>query len=95
MRRDLLLGRWDCPEAGILDRTHLHFYTASSWKKLIEEDGYKIITFESAEGLIPLEHILAKLPVLKLLVKYISNLAICLKPELFASIFIIEAVPRG
>lgn len=95
VRKDLLLRRWHYSEAGILDKTHLHFYTASSWKKLIEDGGYKIITFESAEGFIPLEHIFSKLPIFRLLVTYISNLAVSLRPELFTTIFLIEAVPKS
>lgn len=95
VRKELLFGRWNYTEGGIFDKTHLHFYTASSWKKLIEESGYKIIAFEAAEGLIPFEHIFANIPVLNLFIRYISKLATKLRPELFTSAFIIEAIPKN
>lgn len=31
VRKDLLLGRWNYVDAGILDRSYLRFYTASTW----------------------------------------------------------------
>ena len=38
----LLLGRWDYAERGILDRTHLHFYTRKTARRLIISCGYTI-----------------------------------------------------
>jgi hypothetical protein len=33
-------GRWDYTDEGILDRTHLRFFTRSSMTRLLEECGY-------------------------------------------------------
>jgi 2-polyprenyl-3-methyl-5-hydroxy-6-metoxy-1,4-benzoquinol methylase len=40
---DLALhGRWDYTDEGILDRTHLRFFTRSSMVRLFEEAGYEV-----------------------------------------------------
>jgi 2-polyprenyl-3-methyl-5-hydroxy-6-metoxy-1,4-benzoquinol methylase len=41
--QDLLEGRWDYKDQGILDRTHLRFFTYDSLVKLITNTGFKII----------------------------------------------------
>lgn len=41
IRFPMLFGQFDMRETGILDRTHLHFYTLESAKKLLE--NFKII----------------------------------------------------
>ncbi len=35
-------GRWDYTEEGILDRTHLRFFTRSSMKRMFLENGYRV-----------------------------------------------------
>ena len=40
--KDLLEGRWDYQEAGILDRTHLRFFTGNSLLKMFSNAGYEI-----------------------------------------------------
>jgi 2-polyprenyl-3-methyl-5-hydroxy-6-metoxy-1,4-benzoquinol methylase len=41
-RWNLILGRWDYTDEGILDRTHLKFFTFSTSKRLIKSTGYQI-----------------------------------------------------
>ena len=41
-----LLGRWDYKETGIMDRTHLKFYTLNSMRKFIDSQNLTIIDFE-------------------------------------------------
>ncbi len=43
-------GRWDYTEEGILDRTHLRFFTRSSMTRLLEECGFSV---EAAIGINP------------------------------------------
>lgn len=38
----LLRGRWDYADTGVLDRTHLRFFTRSSARALIEGAGFRI-----------------------------------------------------
>jgi len=35
-------GRWDYTDEGILDRTHLRFFTRSSMKRMFQESGYRV-----------------------------------------------------
>lgn len=44
-RTSLLRGKFDYTEYGILDRTHLHFYTINTFKKIFKENGYRILEF--------------------------------------------------
>ena len=37
-------GRWDYTDEGILDRTHLRFFTRSSMIRLLEECGFETVT---------------------------------------------------
>jgi len=39
IRRNLLLGKWDMTESGIMDRTHLHFFTLKTAVELLEKNG--------------------------------------------------------
>lgn len=45
--RTLLEGSWRYEDAGILDRTHLRFFTKSDAIKLFESSGYEIINGEA------------------------------------------------
>ncbi len=42
VRLRLLFGRFDYEESGILDRTHLHFYTLRTAMELLEQSGLEI-----------------------------------------------------
>lgn len=42
MRWQLLSGRWDYADEGILDRTHLRFYTLTSARELLDAAGLRI-----------------------------------------------------
>lgn len=41
VRFGLLLGRWEYEETGVLDRTHLRFFTRSSARRLLADAGLK------------------------------------------------------
>lgn len=41
VRLNLLLGRFDYTDYGVLDRTHLHLYTYKSARELVERSGYR------------------------------------------------------
>ncbi len=42
IRLNLLLGRFDYQDRGILDKTHLHFYTRKSFLLLLREAGLRV-----------------------------------------------------
>jgi hypothetical protein len=43
VRLDLARGRFDYRDYGVLDRTHLHFYTFSSAQELMRTAGYDVV----------------------------------------------------
>jgi len=52
---ELLKGNFTYKDAGILDRTHIHFFTKKEIEKMLVECGYKIISLDSIEFREPLE----------------------------------------
>lgn len=46
-----LLGRWDYKDYGILDRTHLRFFTKRSMVSLIEGAGLRVVRIDGYVGL--------------------------------------------
>ncbi len=44
IRFNLLLGRFNYTDSGILDRTHLHLYTKKTAKELLENSGLRIVS---------------------------------------------------
>jgi len=46
MRMKLLFGSFNYKETGILDRTHLHFYTLTTARKLMEGAGLRVIKID-------------------------------------------------
>jgi SAM-dependent methyltransferase len=42
VRLNVLFGRFPDHERGLFDRTHLHFYNWTRWKKLLSQAGYRI-----------------------------------------------------
>ncbi|QNP29943.1 class I SAM-dependent methyltransferase [Cylindrospermopsis curvispora] len=92
VRKNLLLGRWNYSESGIMDRTHLHFYTADTWKDLLEKSGYQVVQLIPTEGMIPFEQYLSKVLKQDTLVK-LRNLMIKIMPELFTIVWLIEVSP--
>jgi len=47
IRLDLLMGRFTYQQTGILDNSHLRFFTYQSMHELLIQSGYKIIKFNS------------------------------------------------
>lgn len=50
VRLMLLFGRFDYEETGIMDATHLRWFTAASLKKLFEHNGLEIIDMRQTAG---------------------------------------------
>jgi len=45
--KNLLAGQWEYEDAGILDRTHLKFYTRASIKDLFQQAGFDILEMQA------------------------------------------------
>lgn len=80
IRLQLLTGKFNYQEYGILDNTHLHFFTMETFKKLVTDCGYKIEYFsiDPVGGGIP--------RISKILSKF--------WPNLFAYQMLIKAKPK-
>lgn len=60
VRMMVLFGRFNYTERGILDRTHLHFFTRRTARQLLEENGYSIV--EEHATIMPVELVLGLAP---------------------------------
>lgn len=60
VRLMLLFGRFNYTERGILDRTHLRFFTRKTARRMLESNGYRII--EQKMTIMPLELVLGLHP---------------------------------
>jgi 2-polyprenyl-3-methyl-5-hydroxy-6-metoxy-1,4-benzoquinol methylase len=63
IRLRLLVGRFDYEETGILDRTHLHFYTYSSARRMVADAGLNVISCRAGASV--LGPLIAALPLTK------------------------------
>lgn len=46
LRRALLFGQWNLTDTGLMDRTHLRWFTRHTATALLESSGYKIHTYK-------------------------------------------------
>ncbi|MBZ5606122.1 MAG: methyltransferase domain-containing protein [Acidobacteriia bacterium] len=95
MRLQLLAGRFDYSSRGILDRTHLRFFTRKSARRLMRESGYQIVVekatvppFELVLGLSPNN------PVVRLL-NFVSAVLARLWPSMFGYQFVFVLARRA
>jgi 2-polyprenyl-3-methyl-5-hydroxy-6-metoxy-1,4-benzoquinol methylase len=87
IRLGLLLGRFRYTDRGILDRTHLRFYTRRTLVEMIEQAGFRV---DRVVGTIPVP-LLRSEPLCRL-AHAVGNL----RPSLFAYTFVVTAhLPRG
>lgn len=70
MRLDLLLGRFSYTEQGILDNTHLRFYTKKTGKEFIERSGFKVLNTEGLRNALYFRNIQKGFDVLRILPLY-------------------------
>jgi protein-L-isoaspartate O-methyltransferase len=47
MRRDLLRGKWDYQDYGVLDQLAVRFFTVASFRRALQEAGYTITDFDA------------------------------------------------
>lgn len=59
--KKLLRGTFDYEDSGILDKTHLRFFTLTTIKKMFDETGYEIIKIDSNQNSGRILNILNKL----------------------------------
>jgi 2-polyprenyl-3-methyl-5-hydroxy-6-metoxy-1,4-benzoquinol methylase len=84
IRLGLLAGRFRYTDRGILDRTHLRFYTKNTAVQMLAEGGFEVVDLVAS---VPVP--LVKSPALCRLAHVIGNL----RPSLFAYALVITARP--
>jgi hypothetical protein len=85
VRLRLLGGDWTYTETGILDWTHVKFFSRSGIGNVIEAAGYDVIV-EAHEGALPLWRLRGFLP--SRIVQGVNHLSAQWWPELFATQFV-------
>lgn len=48
VRKELLMGRWRYTQSGLLDQTHLRFFTLASARQLATQSGWRIVYQDAA-----------------------------------------------
>lgn len=90
-RMELLKGKFDYQESGLMDKTHLRFYTYNGFIKTLKSLGFKIIQIYPAEGRIPLEHTLRRLPLLgPLIIQAVKPSLMAIFPNLTLYHYVIQ-----
>lgn len=65
MRKQLFFkGDFEYQDSGVLDRTHLHFYTYETLPKLLSENGWKIERIIGTVTRLPFEETISRIPIL-------------------------------
>lgn len=80
-----LFGKWEYQDAGIMDRTHVKFFTRKTMRELIEKSGFEIITDRPSGGRV--ERFLRR-------AFHFGKHVLFIFPELFADQFIFTARPK-
>jgi 2-polyprenyl-3-methyl-5-hydroxy-6-metoxy-1,4-benzoquinol methylase len=93
LRKSLLFGKWEYGDAGLMDRTHLRFFTRSTWITMLEDTGYRVVAVEPVDGIVPLQTRLERFPVMRPLSRALGRRFLNRWPELFTVTFFLEAVP--
>lgn len=92
MRVDLFRGKFDYQESGLLDKTHLRFYTYNSFMRLLEQCKIKVEDIYPTEVKIPFEYSLLKVPVLgNIFVNLLKPRLVKLFPNLIIYHYVIQA----
>lgn len=63
MRKQLFFkGDFQYQESGLLDRTHLHFYTVNTLPEVLKKNGWKVLEIAGTITRLPLEGLIGKIP---------------------------------
>jgi len=86
-------GTFEYTETGILDRTHLRFFTLKTGRELLESSGFRIAHWEATQVGVPLERRMSLAPGLSGLSRFWHNW-MCLRfPNLCSEILLFQAFP--
>lgn len=93
VRFALLFGRFNYRPRGIMDATHVHFYTKSAIRKLLAETGYRVQRFTPTP--VPLPDLFPQMArsILLRVPHFFDRILARLWPGMFAYQFVLAAVP--
>jgi len=86
-----VLGVFDYDQRGILDKTHVRFFTRRSLLRMIKKNGFRVRRMEFT-GL-PLDVVTGSPSLLARLVHKVDAMLVSLRPTLFAYQFVVEVEP--
>jgi SAM-dependent methyltransferase len=93
MRLNLLAGRFDYAERGILDRTHLRFFTLRGLREMADRGGYRLIEVQGTP--LPVQLLFPFTDAKAFALLHRAHYAlVCLRKQLFAYQFVVTAVPN-
>lgn len=97
MRLKLLFkGTFGYQESGLLDKTHLRFYSLNDFLKILSSHKLKVEKVIPAEGHFPLEYSLRKIPFFgPLFVRLFKPKLIWLRPNLTFYHYVVKATPKS
>jgi methionine biosynthesis protein MetW len=87
-RWNLMLGRWNYAEGGIMDETHLRWFTRVTWRKLLEESGFVIVVDQVVDSLLPKEYQMRTVPGFARVIDKIKQFSEMAFPNLIAMVFL-------
>lgn len=90
LRKNLMFGRFDYQHSGILDKTHLRFFTFHSAQKLIHDCGYAIEDWHVTFSELPFEY---KIPYFKRFYQKLKPLLSRKFPNFFGEVIFFKAKP--
>lgn len=96
IRKQLLCGNFQYKDTGILDRTHLRFFTIKSAIELFEKSGYTVEQSEYSSWRLPFERIFRvhRIPILNKYLPKVRNRLTVYYPGFFASQLIFKIRPQ-
>jgi methionine biosynthesis protein MetW len=92
-RWNLMLGRWNYAEAGIMDETHLRWFTRATWRKLLEESGFEIVVDQVVDSLLPKEYQMRAVPGFGSVMDKMKQFSEKAYPNLVAMVFLFCCQP--
>ena len=104
-RLRILLGMFDYDRRGILDATHLRFFTRRSFERLVQESGFMVVDCDpigipaevfgrKAESIEDFEPPLHKRDVLRSFFNTCETASVRIRPNLFASQYVYKLAPQ-
>lgn len=92
IRYMLLKGQFKYDNYGIMDKTHLKFFTFNSIHELVKQAGYKVILHKGENWDFPFQSKLSKIPILSHLYKHVIRDILFRMPNIFAKSTLLVAI---